>query len=292
MTDTTTAPLIEAGDRLIDAVRQLTRGRTVDRDAIQAAIDNFIEHAGHPAEQLKPIQQATWDIVHAHKRGVEYQGFEAGPRMAAQNMPRLSGAIDDLAAPFERADDLAAAEQELAQRERNAKAALAELEQAVQAGDVDAVMKLRGEVEVKHPRKIAEARTTVLELQMERVRSGQDAARARVERARQIHREAEQRRADLLDQVKQAVEDATLAALEATRLSEAATERSSEVSNLAAELATLKNTHEAEMHARLRRIAGLPEPQQAGGEPARAREIGGVRQHSGADFSSQLIEVM
>lgn len=282
----TTSPLTEAGENLLGAVRAAVRVATVDQAAVQAALDEFATTTGITGANLEPVQAAAWEVVRRHKQGMDFRGHEAASRMAVQYMWKIAAAMDDLDAPFDRADDLDAAEQELAQREQAAKEALLHLEQAVQAGDVDAVMKLRGEVEVKHPRRIAEARTSVLQLQLEQVRARQSVAAGRADRTGNLREAAEQRHAKLTQQLAQAVEDVTLANLEAGAYREAATSGAAEVRQIEAELTALKTTHEQEMQARLRRVAGLPEPERQQEQGSTEVRIIGTVSRSGAhDFT-------
>lgn len=288
----TTAPLTEASEQLLTAVRGATRQATVDRDAIQTALDTFATTAGDSAtdSDFQAIHAAAWEIAARHKQGYDYRGKDTAARMAAQYMWKLSAALEHLAHPFDGADALASGEQELAQRERAATAALTELENAVQAGDVDAVMRLRGEVEVKHPRRIAEARTAVLELRIEQARARQAGTADRAARGRRLVSDAEQRLAELHRQVQQAEEDVTLAKLEQGADSQAAGTAASKVQQMEAEMTELTTSHEAEMQARLRRIAGLPEPEQPREpESTEVRILGATSRADANDFSPSTV---
>ncbi|MEV7264189.1 hypothetical protein AB0N38_11620 [Micromonospora aurantiaca] len=254
MTTTTSTP----ADELLAAVRASTRRPAVDQAAIDKALDDFAEATDG---DISAVRAAAREIVRRHEQGHVYSGNAGGPRMAAQYMWQLALAADQAGQAWERHDELAAAEQELAQREQDHRAALAELEQAVKAGDVDQVMKLRGEVEVKHPTRIAEARTKVLELRIERARTWQAGGAERSARALRLLTEAQERHAQLVAQIEQAAEDINLARLEHAEGIHATAQLTTEANAIQAELSTLKTTHEREMQARLRRIAGLPEPE-------------------------------
>ncbi|MBQ1060052.1 hypothetical protein [Micromonospora sp. C41] len=254
MTTTTSTP----ADDLLAAVRTATRRPVVDQAAIDKALDAFAEATDG---DISDVRAAAREIVRRHKQGLGYGGNLGGPRMAAQYLWQLAIAADQVGQTWERHDELAAAEQELAQREQGHRDALAALEQAVKSGDVDRVMKLRGEVEVKHPTRIAEARTAVLELRIEQARARQGGGAERGARARRLLTEAQERHNQLAAQIAQAAEDINLARLEHSEGMQAAARLDSEASALQAELSTLKTTHEREMQARLRRIAGLPEPE-------------------------------
>ncbi|MGW3854734.1 hypothetical protein [Micromonospora arida] len=261
-TKTTTPPteavgLAEAGDKLLDEVRDLIRPATIDMDALASAIVAFEGAAS--GRDTAGVRAAVATIVSKHKQGYEFRDAQTASRMAAQHLWRLTNALDDLLVPFDRAEELTAAEQTLAGRERAAQRALADLEQAVQDGDVDKVMALRGEVEVKHPRAIAEARTAVLELRIERERAGVDARATRARQFAGVSSKADTEHREAVARLARAAEDAALANLAYGEVSRIAHDAKAGIGALERELGELKANHEQEMQARLRRIAGLPE---------------------------------
>lgn len=279
MTTTTTSALADAGEKLLDEIRDIIREPSIDQNAVESAVAAFKAAAGDI--DITAVRYAIGTINGKHKQGYEFRDAQTASRMAAQNLWQLASALDNLTVPFDQAAELAAAEQELTQRERDQKQALTELERAVQAGDVDKVMALRGEVEVKHPRRIAEARTAVLELRIEQERGRADAAAARAREFAALSTEASEEHKAAAARLARAAEDAALANLAYGEMSRVAREANTGVSALERELGELKTSHEQEMRARLRRIAGLPES----GAPASGQQVE-------PDYDSPIVEVM
>jgi hypothetical protein len=150
-------------------------------------------------------------------------------------------------------DALASLEDETASK-------LTELKRAYAAADVDAVTRLRGEVEVVLPTRLEEARLAVLaddivtaESDADRCKTERDAAVARVQ-AYERDVAAAHRALDAAIQTHNATSDEYDAARHARR---SATEH---LARLRGERDQLLASQAIERDARLRRLAGLPEP--------------------------------
>lgn len=259
MTDTIETNTVEqSGEQLLTEMRAFIRGEQVDLDAAVAA---FARAASGVAtdESLAEVRRTVPAIVSKYRQWAGHNGVEVGQRMGYAQMHQLAAAIDAAVSPFGRADDLAAAERELDSREQDAQQALADLEAAVAAADVQKVMQLRGEVEVGHPGRIAEARKALLKLQIEREQARVRPAEIREGKARAATMKARQHLADLTNQVKAAEQAVTLAHMELDSTQTGRQALVDEMRRRQAELSDLETNHDREMQARLRRIAGLPE---------------------------------
>lgn len=249
MTDTIETSTAEQDARVLDAARGIAQGQAVDIDAVT---------------DVPSIQAALTGIGRERNRWMNLNGdAAAGQAMALAKLHTVTTAIDAVRAPFARLDELAAAEQEVQRREQAGRDALAELEAAVKAGDVEKVMRLRGEVEVGKPRQLAEARKALLRLQIEQEEARVRPAEIREVQARIVETEAKQRIIALTSELQQAQADLR-AAEQATRGMQAGREQlSAQLAERQAELSDLESNHDREMQARLRRIAGLAEPVEA-----------------------------
>lgn len=176
---------------------------------------------------------------------------------------RVVPALDRALTPWPRQAELDEAEHEVETLTGRYQAGLTELEAAVVAADVDRVMALRPDVEVRWPAELAKARLRVLDLQLERVDAELIRPRNRVARADAQVADAEGAVADATTKL----ETARAALLQAhERHGDAVTAMSAteaRANSLRDERAQLAAAAEADGKRRLRRLAGLPDEPQA-----------------------------
>jgi hypothetical protein len=265
VTTTDTGAARAAADHYIDQLRRLTHGEDIDHDA--AARDLAAALDGHATSA------SIAGIVAAGNATIEYyklwthRGAADAARMATLRLQNVYTAVDAALAPFDQADDLAAAEADLARIEAEAAQAMHDLEAAVTAVDVAKVMQLRGEVEVGYPGRIGEARQRLLRLQVAEAEAALAAAGTRLHRAEATVAEENaevQRILAELEAARTKQTTAEQAAAYARGSRNALTERRS---TLAAQLRDLSATHERDQQNRLRRIAGLPLNAERAGSP-------------------------
>lgn len=158
---------------------------------------------------------------------------------------------------------LAAEPDDVARLVDEQKATTAALAAAVDAADVDAVMRLRPELEVRLPVKIAEAKRDAVTRRLAAVDASRARPDRRVDRASVHVDAAEQTVRRLADELKaaQSAHNQAAAVLHRARtavraIDEAATALATERDRLDAEL-------KLDQAQRLRRLAGLPEPEAA-----------------------------
>ncbi|WP_432051125.1 hypothetical protein [Verrucosispora sp. NA02020] len=254
-TDSFTTSPAEAGQRLIDRMRHIARERVADRAAAQQALDDFLAEVD--GVDTAAVETAVREVIAQHEK-IRQTYDDAGPRGATSALVALMHAVDTIGQPL--AAEVAAAERTLAEREQAASDALAAMGRAVDAGDAVTVMALRGEVEIEHPRRIAEARTALLELRIAQARARMQCTAARpTESARRVV-EATQQRDAAAAAFRRASEGVALAELEREWTKDAHGRQAGAVLNLERELTQVQANHQQEMRDRLRRVAGLPEP--------------------------------
>ncbi|MGI8881051.1 MAG: hypothetical protein ACR2KJ_11215 [Jatrophihabitans sp.] len=136
---------------------------------------------------------------------------------------------------------------------------LAQLEKAVERADIDKVMRLRGEVEVTLPQKVAEARLRHLELQVGRAEAQRDSLEPRTEQAIRAQRVALKAIEAAKQALDQAVERHTQQRVEVAQADDQVRRANAVLADREQQLEEMRATHKAESSKRLRRLAGLAE---------------------------------
>ncbi|MFY1582870.1 hypothetical protein ACN267_32120 [Micromonospora sp. WMMD734] len=264
----TTASPAEAGQRLVDQLRRITREHVADRAAAQAAIDDFLTEVD--GVDTTAVEAAAWNVIDQHERSRQHYA-DAGPRGASAALVALMIVVDTMAQPLAR--EVAAAEQTLTERERAASVALTALERAIGGGDPAEVRQLRDQVEVEHPRRIAEARTALLELRATQAAARLECTKGRPAETAQRVADAGKRRDELVAELRRAAEEATLAEVEQQWMKDARARQEAEANTARRELADFQASREREMRDRVRRIVGLPDPTPAPQPSALPRQV-------------------
>lgn len=252
-TKTTTSPAA-AGEQLLTAVRARLAGDEVDVDT---ALDDFAATLPDPADATNV--RTTVQTVLDYAQSWAGRGDPGTGRLLALGRCYLvAAALDRTTAPFPKLAELRAAEQAVTDAERAADQALTDLEQAVADHDVERVMKLRGEVEVGHPGRIAEAKMAMLRLQIEQAHAHAEPGLARIEASIAALHAAQDRLAELVKQVKRAEIEVRARFADRDGAQAASRELVDAASALTSQLKELEANHASDSDARLRRIAGLP----------------------------------
>ncbi|MGI5214954.1 hypothetical protein [Plantactinospora sp. CA-290183] len=255
MTDTDTAAQA-AADNYLAAVRAYIAGPPVD---LQNPTDRLIEALtpGTPGGLLAEVLNATADLIRSYWKHAARENAEFAQRMTLSGVHAVAAAVDAALHPFDRADELAAAEQRVADLERQVAQVGRDLEQAVAAGDVDQVMKLRGTAEVTLPGQLGEARGQLLRLRIDAAQAQLDAAAPRTAATADAAKRAEQAVIDAHGQARRATTNLTAARLDAQAASGTRSTLAASVSALRAELQRHDAEHQRDQQARIRRLAGL-----------------------------------
>ena len=168
---------------------------------------------------------------------------------------------------------LAAEPDDVARLVDEQKATTAALAAAVDAADVDAVMRLRPELEVRLPVKIAEAKRDAVTRRLAAVDASRARPDRRVDRASVDVDAAEQTVRSLADELK-AAQSAHIRAAAVLHRARTAVRA---IDETATALATERDRLDAELKLdqaqRLRRLAGLPEPQAAAPDTTPAMQV-------------------
>lgn len=247
---------------LIDAVRAHLDGQAVDVDKALTAFAGAV--AGTAADDdLQQVREATGEVLSRYRWWLDRDGQATAKKMAAMPFPQLIAAVDRAVAPFPQLPELLAARAELEGAEDAAQKALEELNAAIEAVDVDTVMRLRGEVEVGNPGRIAAARRRVLELEVERAEAQLKPSTARNFAAGTAVMNADKKRAAAEQALRIAEAEFEARKAEQAGIHQVQTELARSIKERRAALAEMEATEREDAKARLRRIAGLPEPIEA-----------------------------
>jgi len=226
-----------------------------DLDGPAAALTEALARIGADAKPAITAASAAVGVYWRHTRAISLQVRRDD---AAAHLPAVAAALDAALVTFAGQGDLDAALAAVAQHNAEQAEVLADLEQAVAAADVEAVLRLRPRIEVELPAAMDAARLTVAELELERAECQRDRPRRRAEAAARAQETAQGE----VEQAQAALEEATAAAQAAVQqrflAEQVAAQVEQQTRELAAEVDQLRQANAQSLNERLRRLAGLP----------------------------------
>jgi len=252
----------------VDAVTQRVLSAGLDaRLHLRDLNASFVEawaHAGYPAEAAEGILDAGRagliqfaGLVRRTKTGQAVLSQSTARRTLAPLM-NAESMIDAALAAFDRRDELVAASEQLDRARAAFDEGRADLEAAVNAGDVERVMALRSEVEITRQAAVAEAELAVADL---KILQAQAIARRRHDKAdglKQATAEAEDTRSAARAALAEAEARAQRLRDESARAAAAVSDAESRVTAMIESRDERKQRADDDRVTRLRRLAGLP----------------------------------
>jgi len=255
-----------AADRFLavtwDALADKYTAAGFDFDAALSELLDALEDADAtgPEGAIASVLAETWTRARAPFERPGVMLVATTTNHARYELRVMRAALDRALDPFDRADELAAAEQAVEAAEQEQRRLVAALTDAVERVDVDTVTRLRGEVEVGAPGRISQARLRVLELRIAEAEAAAERPTARhakhtaaAERADADVDKARCRLQEAEDAAAVAVRDRDLAAQDQA----AARSRADELRD---QLEHARAADRVDQQARMRRLAGLPDP--------------------------------
>lgn len=261
---------VEAGDSWLAAITSAIEAgpATLDLNEVHTELTAAFTAAGRDASAA--ITEAD-TIAGRYQYNHERHGVSLAQRSALVGLPRVREHLDQALVAFDQQDDLDAAYEELDQLEQAVTDAQDRLQHAVTTGDVDAVMSLRGQAEVALPAKLEQAQLRIRDLEVARAEAVLVAPRSRIDSKQAAEQEAailaaaakaEWERLDGLHRT---------ASVDLAKARAAITHGEQTLTTLRRDRDHLATRFQDDQQRRMRRLAGLPEPEQ---EPEPRRRTG------------------
>jgi hypothetical protein len=248
---------IAAVERLVERLDARLSGNPPQRLAVDDLLDDLKSQIG---DRAAVIMTAAKAIASRYDADVQRLGAtEIGRNMCRGQLANLIAIADEQYAPS--SDELTDAELALAEAEEAYGQGVADLEDAVLNGDVDKILRLRAETEVVLPRAREQAELAALKQRIKRAEEARVGPASRHEAALAAKNTAAEAVADAEAVVAAAREAAETAAWAADRSEQVLSHHKQRLSILARSYEQLTHDVELEVEKRLRRLAGLSEPE-------------------------------
>ena len=210
------------------------------------------------ATDIDDIASAVFNAVRTTDGVVRTaSGGQMVETFARNRLATIQAKVESALATFDKQGDLELAERKVAKLEGGLVDARKGLDAAVESGDLDAVLRLRGECEVILPRKVAEAKVAVLDLKILRSESLQAAPAGRTSSANVELERAQKTVVEAMSSLTTAQESLHHAQTAASQAHQATASGAQYLEVLQTERRRVAESIATEAAAAIRRMAGL-----------------------------------
>jgi hypothetical protein len=238
---------------------------------------------------IDAVESAARALASRLRRQVETNGGGDAVLMATRSQVGAVRAVLDAAlTSWDRSDELTVAEQQLSAAETDLAKAKAKLSKAVDELDVDLVLRLRGDAEIRLPKRVSQCRQALLKLQLAKEEAGIDLPAKRAA----VAQEGAVRAQDAVPVAFQAwqacIAEAEEARATANREQSALSGSRRRMADIKAEMIRRASESEAAIAQAMRRLSGLSSIESAPEEPS----ISPTSHSFGPSHAGNLIEAM